>query len=340
MSKNKVEDMNIEDEASVTEETAAAASLKGGSHPDDNPKSKLETMKAVIGTMAAMSSDELTKWYNETIGQIGKEAEKIPSGAAGSNKATINTKPSAAVSGSVKEDLDTLFSSDDTLTEEAKDRMSTLFEAAVSARAMIIAEELEEKYATELEESANEIRSELEEKLDAYLDYSVNEWMEENRVAIESALRAELAEEFMEGLRGLFTEHFINIPAEKVDIVEELAAKVAELEGALDHMIEENAELREMETVLEFQAAFEEVSEGLTVSQTEKFRSLIEGLDFDGDVEKFATKLSMVRETYFPGVQGQAEEMIEEDTDAGVQVTYSDADVKRYAQALSRSIKK
>jgi hypothetical protein len=228
------------------------------------------------------------------------------------------------------------------LSEEFKDKASTLFEAAVNARAVVEIARLEEEYETRLEEQVTSIVKEIEGNLDSYLDYVVENWMKENQVAIESSLRNEIMEEFIGGLKNLFAEHYIEMPEEKIDVVEELAAKVEKLESALDEAINENAELTKVVAESARQETVAEVSEGLTMSQSEKFLSLAEGVDFDGDLDVYKKKLSVVKETYFPSTKPQASN-IEEETFEGVvgeKTVSHDPSVSRYAQAISRTIKK
>jgi AcrR family transcriptional regulator len=299
--------------------------------------------------MNAMKKEDLSKFYNEVIAQIGKEASKLPSGAsADSNSASIDMKTGkgpktrdAMPKLNVKEDVEDMFTGED-LSEEFKDKASTLFEAAVNARAMVEIARLEEEYETRLEEEVASIAEGIESNLNTYLDYVAENWMKENEVAVESALRNEIMEEFIGGLKNLFAEHYIDMPEEKISVVEELAAKVEELEAALDETINENNELRGAVLESAKEDVVAEVSEGLTLSQSEKFLSLAEGVDFDGDLDVYKKKLSVVKESYFPATKPQASN-IEEETfegDVGEKTVSHDPQVNRYVQAISRTVKK
>ncbi|CAB4140626.1 prohead core protein [uncultured Caudovirales phage] len=333
----------------LDEESVAGATLKAGSRPDDNPKSKIEFMTKALGVMNGMKKEDLSKFYNDVIAQIGKEADSLPAGAnADANQSSIDMKGGKGPKTkdpmpklNVKEDVEEMFSGEE-LSEEFKDKASTLFEAAVNARAVVEIARLEEEYETRLEEQVTSIVKEIEGNLDSYLDYVVENWMKENQVAIESSLRNEIMEEFIGGLKNLFAEHYIEMPEEKIDVVEELAAKVEKLESALDEAINENAELTKVVAESARQETVAEVSEGLTMSQSEKFLSLAEGVDFDGDLDVYKKKLSVVKETYFPSTKPQASN-IEEETFEGVvgeKTVSHDPSVSRYAQAISRTIKK
>ena len=330
------------DEEEVDEETDAASTLHPAARSMNDPKSKIEVMKSVIGAVASASDDDLTKWWTQAVSLIGHEGDKIPGGAAASNKASIDMKPSDAVKESVREDLKTLFAADKTLTEEARDRLETIFEAAVSARIMLEREELEEQYNVDLNEQVAEITEEIEEQLNNYLSYVTESWMEENEVAIESSLKSELTEEFMDGLRTLFAENFIDVPDSKTDIVEALTEKVEELENVLNGVIEENNELKGLTLQSELEEAIEEIAEGLTVSQAEKLAALVEDVDFDGDIEAFKKKVGIIKETYFTGGSMLSEEDDFERTDNELNenaTVYTDPNMQRYAAKISQTAK-
>jgi hypothetical protein len=337
------EDVELE-EASI-----AAATLKPGSRTDADPKSKIEFMQRTLGVMSGMKKEDLSKFYHDVIAQIGKEADSLPSGAnSGANQNSIDMKTGkgpktrdAMPKLSVKEDVEEMFEGQD-LSEEFKENATTIFEAAVTARAAFEIARLDEEYEIRLEESVIEIKEELEANLDSYLSYVTEKWMKENQVAIESALRNEIMEEFIDGLKGLFVEHYIDIPEEKVSVVESLAAKVEALESALDESITENAELKSMVLESNKQEVLDELAEGLTMSQAEKFFALAEGVHFDGDLDVYAKKLSVVKENYFTKKLATVTNLEEETFETG-EVLHSgsvDPSVNRYVQAISRTVKK
>jgi AcrR family transcriptional regulator len=344
----EVEQRNEEVEQ-IDEESLAASSLKPASRSVADPKSKIEAITSVIGAMHAMRKDDLTKWYSDAMALIGKEASSLPSGAnADSNASSIDMKGGkgpktrdAMPKLSVKEDVEEMFVGEE-LTEEFKDKATTLFEAAVNARAIVEIARLEEEYEERLEEEVTSIAEAVERNLDVYLDYVVEKWMEDNQVAIESSLRNELAEEFISGLKNLFVEHYISVPEEKVDVVESLAAKVEELEEALDETINENAELKTVIAEAERLSIIDSLSEGLTMTQSEKFFSLAEGVDFNGDLDNYKHKLEIVKNTYFTGKKSSSTNIEEEtfEVDTPTQVLSSDPMVNKYVQAISRTVKK
>jgi hypothetical protein len=344
--------MSEELETKDLDESVASETLKPNSRSaGSDPKSKIETITSVIGAMHSMRKDDLTKWYTQAMSLIGKEADSLPSGAsADANASSIDMKTGkgpktrdAMPKLSVKEDVEEMFDGQD-LSEEFKDRASTLFEAAVNARIILESSRLEEQYEARLEEEVTEIAEALEKKLDTYLDYVVENWMKENEVAIESSLRNEIMEEFIDGLKGLFAEHYIDVPEEKIDVVEELATKVDELETMLDESITENSDLKKMVAESKRIDVLEEMATDLTMVQAEKFAALAEGIDFTGDIDSYRKKLSYVKESYFSKKSTPTtnieEETFEGDNTLNESVKSFDPDVNRYAQAIARTIKK
>lgn len=337
------------DSEEILDESVASETLKANSKPaGEDPKSKVEFMQRTLGAMHAMKKEDLTKWYHQAMALIGKEADSLPSGAnAGSNQSSIDMKTGkgpktkdAMPKISVKEDVEEMFVGED-LSEEFKDKATTLFEAAVNARITAELARLEEQYEERLEESLVLAVESIEKNLDTYLDYVVEKWMEENQVAVESSLRNEIMEEFIDGLKGLFQEHYIEVPEEKVDVIEALASKVEELESSLNEMIEENVELMSVLQESQRQEVINDLAEGLTMTQAEKFFALAEGIEFDGDLETFSKKLSVVKENYF--VKSSAKSNLEEETfevDTPATTTSVDPSVNRYVQAISRTVKK
>jgi hypothetical protein len=266
---------------------------------------------------------------------------------AAHNAATIDSKLGAGPKTAypmphlnVKEDVEEMFAGQD-LSEEFKENVSTLFEAAVSARVIAEQTRLDEEYETKLAEEIATFNEEVTSKLDAYLDYVVENWMKENEVAIESTLRNELTGEFIEGLKNLFAEHYIEVPENKVDVLEAMAEKVNALEEKLDESISENAELKSFVVEIQANEIFEELASDLALTQKDKFSALAEGISFDGDLDVYAKKLMIVKENYFKNESTSYSSNIEEETFEGevAEVRNVDPSVGRYVQALSRTVK-
>jgi len=239
----------------------------------------------------------------------------------------------------MKEDIDALFADDSTISEEFKSKVSTIFEARVQDRVTQIEEETEERYAGMLEEAVESIKQDLTEKVDDYLSYIVEQWMEENQIAIESGLRSEMTEDFIAGLRNLFAEHYIDVPAEKVDLVDELAGKVEELETKLNEEIERGVSYAKALVESRKKEITAEVCEGLIATQVEKIKSLAESVEFSTE-DEYKEKLETIRENYFPsGVKKASESQLQEEVTDGSekQVVSNDPYVSAVANAISKT---
>jgi hypothetical protein len=241
----------------------------------------------------------------------------------------------------MKEDLDALLGGEN-LSEEFVQKASTIFEAAVIARAEEVIAEAETELMEQFEAAIEEVKEDLAAKVDDYLNYMVEEWVKDNEIAIEKGLRAEIVEDFITGLKGLFEEHYIDIPAEKVDVVEGLTTKVEELEDALNEQIkvavEMKKELNESKKVEAIYAA----CEGLTQTQVEKLKSLAEGVEFTTE-EEFGTKLTTLKEGYFKADVKVAdssaldEVLVEEEKKE--KILSDDPSINIYAKTISQTMK-
>ena len=238
----------------------------------------------------------------------------------------------------MKEDVDALFADDSTISEEFKSKVSTIFEARVEDRVSQIEEDIETRYAGMLEEAVESVKADLTEKVDDYLSYVVEQWMEENQIAIESGLRAELTEDFIGGLRNLFAEHYIDVPAEKVDLVDELAGKVEELESKLNEEIERGVSYAKALVESRKNEIAREIGEGLTATQAEKIKTLAESVEFSTE-DEYKSKLETLRENYFPSgtkkaTEAQLNEQFEETEEKKV---INDPFVAAVSQAISKT---
>jgi hypothetical protein len=242
----------------------------------------------------------------------------------------------------MKEDMDALLSGEN-LSEEFVAKAGTIFEAAVIARSEEVIAEAEEALSEQFELAVEEIKEDLAQKIDDYLGYMAEEWMKENELAVERGLRAEIVEDFISGLRDLFTEHYIDIPTEKVDVVEELAARVEELEASLNEEIERNVEMNKELNEQKKNEAIYAACEGLSQTQVEKLKSLAEGVDYSSDYE-FANKLEVLKESYFRTDVRVAsnnalddEVLIEEEKKTFIS---DDPSIAQYAKTISQNLLK
>ena len=198
----------------------------------------------------------------------------------------------------VEEDVNALLGGEE-LSEEFKEKAKTIFEAAINAKVASIQEEIEAQYAAKLAEEVEAAKESLAERVDSYLEYVSDEWFEENALAIEAGLKTEMTESFLEGMKGLFEEHYVSIPEEKYDVLESMVEKLDDMETKLNEQIEKNIALngRLSESVAD--GILDEVSEGLASTQKEKLASLSESVEFESE-ESYREKLETLKESYFP----------------------------------------
>lgn len=334
------------------DEASAADTLKPGAG-SGGTESKAETLATFTQLLAQLGKEDLSKLFNDVQSQFGPNKAPGAEDKSDANRSSVAMKPSAAVGkGAWKEDIDEIFGSDD-LTEDFKEKASTVFEAAVEARCILeetrlqeqfetLAAELEEEFEQKLEETSTAMFEELSTKLDQYLDYVVEQWMEANELAIETQLRAEIAEGFMAGLQNLFAEHYITVPEDKLDVFAEMKAELDEIKTKLNEAIDDKLALQSVIDEATKEALLDEVSEGLAVTQSEKLRTLAEGLEFT-DAETFKKKLEIVKENYFTEKKlSVATGLITEEidgTDEAVNESVLPASMSKYVETISKSIK-
>jgi hypothetical protein len=239
----------------------------------------------------------------------------------------------------MKEHVDAIFKGEE-LSEEFRAKATTIFEAAVLERINAINEELHAEYEDKLDEAIETTKEELSKKLDDYLGYVVEEWMKENELALELGIKSELAESFLTGLHGLFESHYISVPEDRTDLLEELVGKVSELEGHLNDSLEKNVELRKGLIEAQCVEIFAEVSKGLVDTEIEKFNALSEGIDFETE-EQYKEKLTILRESYFNDVVSVVTEDSEVEENTASEATRSGNSVMdKYASTITNQIKK
>lgn len=272
------------------------------------------------------------------------DSSKLKSAGGSQSKTAVNAKagkaegmPTANKKGmsyeevDFSDDVDALVGSEE-LSEEFREKAKTIFEAALASKLSALQEELEEHYAAKFEEELAEAKAELAEKIDATLLYAVEEWAAENALAIESGVRAEVTESFIEGLKGLFEEHYVTIPEDKYDAFDIMVEKLDEMEGKLNEQIDKNITLNQRLGDLVAESIVNDVARGLTETQKDKLFGLAEGVEFDSE-ETYRGKIESLKESYFkvdaPTVQSGEPEMISE------QVEVSTA-MDTYLRAISR----
>ena len=291
------------------------------------PGTKAGLINAMFSKMNGMSKSEMSKMYASYHEDVEASEEME----------AVNEK-SVKVDVDFKEDLNALVESEATLSDEFKAKTATIFEAAVNSKVTAEIERLEENYKTELEEELKTTREDLIEKVDSYLNYVVENWMEENKVAIHNGLRTEIAEDFMNKMKDVFIESYIEVPESKVDLVDDLAAQVEDLEEKLNETTGKAISVSEELENLKRDAIIREASKDLAETQVEKLKSLTHSIDYESE-ENFIEKVKTVKESYFKvssPAESTMEDLDEDTSDDTVEVSGSMAS---YISAIKKTAK-
>ena len=312
------------------------------------PSTKAAMIKALFDKVNGLKKEEVSaKWKDlmdvaeaEDLGGATVDSAKPDDDSVAIGKKKKKIKISMPEI-NVKEDIDALVEGEE-LSEEFKTKASTIFEAAVHQKVMEIAtkktEDLEKEYQSDLQEEIVSFRDELTEKVDGYLNYVVEEWMKENELALDSSLKSELTEEFMGGLKTLFTEHYIEVPDEKVDIVESLYDKVEELEEKLNSQIDDNVKVTGELNEYRKNKILEEVCDDLADTQSEKMKTLVEGVSYEDDADDFENKVKTIKESYFPNQTKQDANVEQESDDTPTEETPEMSNImEAYSKAIARN---
>ena len=343
---------NAKDETPVSEPESIASVDKATKDSPDNsaknkasiaPKTKAGMINAMVNAMMKHGAENNKTDVQATYGKV-MAAMNMKTGYGESVEETDEVIAEESVEkvdavDTAKAELDTLVNNEATLSEEFKQKTAVIFEAAVKSKLSEEIDRLEAQYKEELEEEVSSTKSELVEKVDSYLNYVVENWIKENEIAIENGLRTEIAEGFMDKLKDLFTESYIQVPESKVDLVDELAEQVEELETKLNEttqkVIDQSGEIEEMTK----DRIINESASDLADTQVEKLKSLVNDLDFE-DAEKYAEKVNTIKEAHFSQETGSSEEspVIEEDGHDEVMETSPNMD--KYITALKKTAPK
>ena len=266
------------------------------SKPDDDsnklktPDKTVKQVKDVI-TKNAGKADPMP-----TAPKYAEEAEADESQEVVSEEESTETE-AVDLNAAIEEDVNALLSGED-LSEEFKEKAKTIFEASINAKITDIENQLNEQYEKALNEQVEEIKVELTERTDAYLEYVADEWLKENALAVENGIKTEMTESFMEGMKKLFEEHYVTLPEDKYDVLENMVDKLDEMETKLNEQIEKNVALNQKLGESTEQTVFNNVAEGLAVSQKEKLQSLAESVEFESE-ESYRGKIETLKESYF-----------------------------------------
>ena len=297
---------------------------------DSLPKTKAGMMAAVYEKLGKLKKDQISSNYESIL----KSLEIVTEGT----EEPTDTKPL-----DVADDINALTEGEE-LSDEFKSKASTIFEAAVQAKvnSVIIEreQELEEQMKVQLAEEIDEYKEELVNKVDSYLNYVSEEWVKENKLAIEKGIRTELTEGFLVGLKNLFTEHYITIPEEKVDVVDDLFTKVEGLEEQLNSQIQKNVEVQSELTKFKKEKVLGTITKDLTETQKEKVADLAENVDAE-TAEDFEQKVEVLKENYFPSDDKKVEmvEDIESSNDDESTPTHLQEGMDKYMSAISRQVR-
>ena len=303
----------------------------------DESLTKAEVARKVVESLKSMTEEEVAETYGKMSKKKDEEVEEEVEVEV--DEEVSSELESSLVEIEIDDDLSKISESLE-LSEENAEKAKTIFKAAVQSKVAEIKEELESQYSEELKTSVEKVKTDLSEGVDKYLTYCAEEWTKENELAIERGLRSEMTENFIEGLKTLFVEHYVDVPEDKYNVIDELANRLDEMEQKLDGEVSKNMEITEELDSLKRGNIVRKAGEDLTESQREKLVSLAEGVDFK-DAEDFAEKISEVKDAYFP-VEGDKlveDTVVEEGT--GVISEESEEptlapEIATYANALSK----
>ena len=331
--KAKVEKEEVDEEevAEEAEEVEEAVSV---------PKTKAGMIKALYDQLNTMKKSDLSDSFSKIMGSTLTEEEEADEDEEEEKPMESKKLKKEDLEIDVKEDIEAIVNGED-LSEDFKTKASTIFEAAVSAKVLSEVnsriDELETSYKKEITDAKEEHLSTVTEKVDGYLNYVTEEWMKENELAVEKGIRSELVEDFMTGLKNLFTEHYIDIPEEKVDLVDDLFEKVEELEQKLDESINTSVDVKKELATYKKAETLREVSEGLADTEIEKLGKLADGIDFE-DKSQYSEKLEVIKENYFPKQQAEVitEELVNTEEEHTSSEPVVDPIMSKYTSALTR----
>mgnify|MGYP001343811856 FL=1 len=251
--------------------------------------------------------EEAIKESEETVEEVTAEGEEVVA------------EEEEIIEVNVEDDINALIAGEE-LSEEFEEKARTIFETAINSKVSIIKEDLEKEYAKILQEEIDSTKVELTERVDSYLEYVANEWLEENSLAVEQGLKAEMSESFLTGMKSLFEEHYVSIPEDKYDVLESMVNKLDDMEEKLNEQIEKNVGLTKRLAESKSDGILSDVSEGLAVTQKDKLASLAESVEFESESD-YREKLVTLRNSYFPtrqvaSTQSEDSEMLSEESNA------------------------
>jgi len=305
------------------------ANMYASYHSAAMSKTKDEMYKEMMHGMDKMKKEGMKKLHAQMM-PSAKEEQVVSDAKTEERLKSVD----------VKEHVDALLNADDSLSKEFKEKAATIFETAVKSKIREEIKRLEEEYQNDVRTEIAETRESLTTKVDSYLDYVTGEWMKENELAVERGLKGEIAEDFISGLKQLFEDHYIDVPAEKYDVLEAQADKISKLEKKLEETIQQVVETKKSEGSLVKESVKAEVSSDLTETEIEKFDSLAQEVEYS-DKESYTEKLKTIKENYFPRTQKVMSETVgndEVETGTAVQADI-DGPMGAYISAIGKAVK-
>ena len=310
-----------------------SAKLKVGGTGDGAYSKNLASVK---GVMAKSQNEEAEAEEEEVIAEdeaVDETAEVVAEEEV--TEEEVTELPEITDEVDIDDDVNALLGGQE-LSEEFREKAKTIFEAALKSKVTELREAMEAHYEAKLVEEVEGMKGELVERVDSYLEYVADEWIQENALQVERGLRTEMTESFLEGMRGLFEEHYVTIPEDKYDVVENMVDKLDEMESKLNEQIEKNIAITKSLSEATGGNILSDVSEGLTTSQKEKLASLAEGVEFESE-ESYKEKLETLKESYFKTAPKRSESEVLNEEAATPAPT---GNMSAYLQALSHATKK
>ena len=315
---------------------------KSGSLPKDE---KPGTNEEVVSDESVIEEEEVTT--DEVVAEEEASTEEVVAEEETTEEEVVSeeetTEEETIAEINVEEDLKALIEGEE-LSEEFQDKARVIFETAIKTKVEEIKEELQESYAAALVEELETIKGGLIERVDSYLEYVSDEWMQENALQVEAGLKTEMTESFLEGMKGLFEEHYVTIPEEKYDVLNSMVDKLDEMEGKLNEQIERNVALNRRLAESTADVIFADVTEGLADTQKEKLATLAENVEFESESD-YREKLGTLKESYFPTKstgtpKSTSENLSEEVSTDEVASQEVNPTMQAYLGMLSRAAKK
>ena len=328
-----------DDSAKLKEPTLATVKdivNKGAKSADPMPKMAKEEGEVEGETV----SEEETTEEETVVAEAETTEDEVVSEEETTEQEVVAEEEEPEAEYNIEEDVEALLAGEE-LSEEFQEKARTIFETAIKAKVAEMKQEVQEQYEATLVEEVIAIKENLTERVDAYLEYVSEEWVKENQLAIEHGLKTEMTESFLTGMRGLFEDHYVTIPEEKYDVLNNMVEKLDEMEDKLNEQIEKNIALNKRLAESVADVIFSDVCEGLALSQKDKLASLAENVEFDSE-DTYREKLVTLRESYFPsnaGTQTDDSDIVSESTETETQTQVSGL-MESYLDTLNRVSKK